>query len=240
MILRLLFPAILLLFFCACGNKENGADSKVKVDTGFKRKPKPKQKDGLTYPSEIIKPKKNPYDDASVRIGDSIIYCSYKGELSYVASPGSPRVAITHLRCEYLIEKVFILPRPDKCWFIAWQETDQKGQKSSLAVYKEGEKKPEWKAAFPYTNTGPPVLDGDMCYFTTMGMVAKIDVTNGEMQWRVDSLFNVNKWKYKRFYVPKVYEDKVVFVDMPERGRREKLDTLILDPVSGKKKEKKK
>lgn len=238
MIPRFFLPVMLLLFFCACGNKENATNPKVKADTA-KQKQKPKEKEGLVYPYEIIKPKKSPYEDASVRIGDSVILCSYKGEIDYIHPPGSQRKKIVHIHCEYLIERVFILPREDSRWFIAWQETDQKGQRTTLAVYKTGEKNPDWKVSFPYTNTGPPVVDGDMCYFTTMGMVAKIDISNGEMKWRVDSLFNPVKWNYKRFYVPKVYSNKVVFVDMPERGRREKLDTLILDPETGKRKIKK-
>jgi hypothetical protein len=238
MISRFFFPVLVLFLFCACGNKENATDPKAKADTA-KPKQKAKEKEGLIYPYEIIKPKKNPYDDASIRIGDTVVFCSYKGEIDYVHPAGSPRNKIVHIHCEYLIERVFILPREDSRWFIAWQETDQKGQRTTLAVYKAGEKKPDWKISFPYTNTGPPVVDGDMCYFTTMGMVGKVDISTGEMKWKVDSLFNPAKWTYKRFYVPKVYPNKVVFVDMPERGRREKLDTLILDPETGKRKVKK-
>jgi hypothetical protein len=231
MISRFFFPALITLLFCACGNSD--APTKVKPGPVIKPKAVKPQKPGLVYAHELIKPKKNSYADARTMFGDTLILCSYKGKIDLADSSGNNRVNITDLRCEFHIEKAYILPWGDQRWFIAWQETNQTRQTTNLAVFKQGEKKPEWKIQFPYPNLGPVVLDGDMCYFTTMGMVGKANVAEGKMEWKIDSLFNVYKWSNRSFAMPLVYEDKVVFIDMPERGRREKRDTLVVDPVLG-------
>lgn len=208
---------------------------KIKPDTLSGPARKQEQKPGLVYPYELIKPAKSAYADARVQIGDSAVLCSYKGRIVLADSFGESHSLITDLRCEYLIDKVYILPRANDCWLIIWLETYQQGQKTNFALYKKGELKAEWKTSFPYTNAGPVVLDGSMCYFTMMGMVGKMNVDNGELQWKIDSLYDPFKWSYKRFEVPRVYPDKVIFIDMPEK-RRPKSDTLVLDPTSGARK----
>jgi hypothetical protein len=234
MISRFLVPSLIALLFCACGD----IDGPVVVKPGPVKKQKgvKPQKPGLVYAHELIKPKKNSYADARAKFNDTLILCSYKGKIDFADSSGKNRVNITDLRCEFHIEKAYILPWGDQRWFIAWQETNQTGQTTNLAVFKQGERKPEWKIQFPYPNLGPVVLDGDMCYFTTMGMVAKANVKEGKVEWKIDSLFNVYKGTNKQFSMPLVYRDKVVFIDRPERGQREKRDTLVVDPKSGERK----
>jgi hypothetical protein len=237
MISRFFLPSLIVLLFCACGN----ADGPIKVKPGpvAKRKEVKPLKPGLVYAHSFTWPPKDSYADARVKFGDTLIICSYKGKIDFADSSGKKRRNITDLRCEFHIERAYILPWGDQHWFIVWQETDQTDQTTNLAVFKEGERKPEWKIQFPYPNLGPVVLDGDMCYFTTMGMVAKANVREGKMEWKIDSLFNVYKWAHKQFSVPQVYKDKVVFIDLPERGQRAKRDTLVVDPVSGARKERK-
>lgn len=230
---KFFLPILLLLIFNSCGNKPVVSNQKVKEDVIAKPAAKPEQKQGLIYPYELKKSSKSAYDDARVRIGDSTILCSKRGKIELADSMGNSRVRIADLHCEYLVDKVYVLPRENDQWFIIWQETYQQGQKTNLAVYKKGATVPVWKTSFPYTNAGPVVLDGEMCYFTTMGMVGKINVDKGEIQWKLNSLYNPFKWMFKRFEVPRIYSDKVVFIDLPE-PRREKRDTLILDPASGK------
>lgn len=236
MISKFFLPVFLLFFICSCGGNDNKNNKEiVKKVPETNSKLKMEQKPGLIYTLDVIKPRKNLYLESRSRIGDSTFFCSHKGKIDLADSLGNGRTNITDLHCEYLVDKVYLRGLENDRWFIIWQETYHKGQKTSLAVFKKGEINPEWKVIFPYTNAGPAVLDGDMCYFTTIGMAAKINVSNGGMQWKVDSLFNTAKLQYKRFEVPLVFNDKVVFVDMPEK-RRAKRDTLVVDPVSGKQK----
>ena len=235
MISKFFLPVFLLFLICSCGGNDNKNNKEIVKITPPKTKPKIEQKPGLIYTLDIIKPRKNLYLESRCRIGDTTFFCSHKGKIDIADSSGNFRRNITDLHCEYLVDKVYLSPLENDRWFIIWQETYHKGQKTSLAVFKKGQTNPEWKVIFPYTNAGPGVLDGNMCYFTTIGMAAKIDVSNGEMQWQVDSLFNSAKLQYKRFEVPIVLNDKIIFVDMPEK-RRPKRDTLVLDPVSGQRK----
>ncbi len=233
--LRFFLPILMLTIFASCGNEENKKVAVTKPDAVIKPKGKP-QKAGLRQSYELIKPRKNQYNDATVRIGDSMVYCSYKGKIAFGDTLGNSRISIVDLRCEYFIDRVHVLPVQPKQWMIVWQETYQLGQRTNIARFREGEQAPVWKLTFPNTNAGPVALDQNMCYFTMMGMVGKLNIDNGELQWKVDSLFNQYKMMYKKFEVPKVYENKVVFVDFPERGRREIRDTLVLDPATGARK----
>ena len=235
MILKFFLPFLMLIVFASCGTTEKEKVVVVKLDSVIKPKNKP-QKPGLRQSYELIKPRKNQFNDATVRVGDSIVFCSYKGKIEFGDTLGNSRMRIVDLHCEYFIDRVHVLPVESKHWLIVWQETFQRGQRTSIAMFQQGEQQPDWKITFPNTNAGPVVLDENMCYFTMMGLVGQVNIDNGELQWKVDSLFNQYKMMFKKFEVPKVYANKVVFVDLPERGRREIRDTLVLDPATGARK----
>ncbi|CAN5139220.1 hypothetical protein BH09BAC5_BH09BAC5_09000 [soil metagenome] len=221
------------IFAISCGNNEKKTLPPKKVNVKIKSEI-PQQKTGLIYPYILVRSKKQQFDDARVRIGDSVIISTYKGKIVLTDSSGNSKKQIADLKCEYMMDNLYVLPRSGNKWFFVWQETNHEGQKSSLAVFSEGSEKPEWKISFPYGNVGPAVIDQNMVYFTAMGTVAKIDISTGKLIWKQDSLFNPLKLSYKKFYTPSVFDDKVIFVDYPEPGRREKRDTLILDPSTGK------
>lgn len=235
MIPKFILPIFVLAVLSSCGNKENKNGVKVpKVPS--KQIEKPQKKPGLLYPYELIKAKKKQHDDSFARLGDSMIICSYKGKIELADSTGNSREKIVDLRCEYLIDQAYILPRENNEWFMIWQETHHQGQRTNFAVFKKGTDKPEWKISFPYANLGPPVVDGEMCYFTIIGMVGKMNIGSGKVEWKKDSLYNPHTGKFKKFELPIVYPDKIVFVDLPVRGRKEKRDSLHLDPITGQQK----
>jgi len=226
------FFFILLLLFCSCG----GAPTTIE-NTPKKKKEKSDVtedfKDGLLVGTEIIKGAKTPYDEAYGRRGDTIFISSYKGKIEMGDTLLKQRVFLFDIHSEFMLDKMYIIPLSDKTWFVSWQETDHEGVKSYAAVYKTGEPKPEWKLFFDVPNPGIPVLDGKDVYVTYLGIAAKVSVADGKYRWLHDSLFNTAREPFKEFEKPRVFNDRVEFVDYPNPGHRERRDTLRVNPVTG-------
>ncbi len=234
MIRNLFILLLISLLLTSCGNSnEQNKVIEKKAPKVQKRNLKSEQKGGLIYPVLLIKTNRSQYDESYCKIGDSLFYSSHRGFISLGHPNSKERIPLADLKEEYLVDKMFILPWKESRIFVIWQETDYEGQKTKLGLYKQGVSKPEWKLSFPYTNMGPVVVDGEMAYFTTLGMVGKVNVNTGVLQWKIDSLFNPLKMAYLSFEVPLVFDEKIIFIDFPEPGRRERRDTLFLDPRNG-------
>ncbi len=229
----LLLPLIFFLF--SCGEKPAG---KKTTDTVLlkpkKTAEKFKEKEGLVSGVLLVKGIKTPYEDAIGRIGDSVLISTYKGKVEKADSMGRHRRLLFDLKGKFLVDKIIVAPRGKGEWLVCWQETELLGMNSYAALYKTGSEKPEWKNRFEGANPGIPVIDGDAAYVTSQGLVAKVNLSDGTLAWAHDSLFNPYKYTYQKFERPIVCADKVVFVDYPVPGRRERRDTLVVEPVSGK------
>jgi hypothetical protein len=224
---------ITFLFF-SCGNSPKGNKKKVADTTGRKKVMIETIKPGCVSATELFKGSKTPYDEAMGKSGDTIFHCSYKGEFSFTDTASKKNTFLFDIKAEYMIDKIFIIALPENKWFLSWQETDHEGVKSYSAVYKTGAIKPEWKLTFKVPNPGPPILDGTDAYVTYLGIAGKLSIGDGKFAWKYDSLFNTNKEPFKQFEKPRIFENKIEFVDLPIPGRRERRDTLRVDPVTGK------
>jgi hypothetical protein len=227
----LLLPVF--FFLLSCGEKP----VEVKTDT-VPAKPKKvaskfNEKDGLIFGVELVKGIKTPYEDAIGRVGDSLLISSFKGKVEKADTLGRTRRLLFDLKGKFLVDKIIIAPRAEGEWLVCWQETELLGMNSYAALYKTGSEKPEWKNRFEGANPGIPVIDGDAAYVTSKGIVAKINLSDGKIAWMHDSLFNPYKHTYQKFERPIVCANKIVFVDYPVRGKRERRDTLVVEPVTG-------
>lgn len=88
------------------------------------------------------------------------------------------------------------------------------------------------------SNPGRPVVDGTAAYISTLGMVSKILVENGDVVWKKDSLFNMKKLQFQEIQSAQVYSNEIIFIDFTAPGIRDYRDSLILDPITGQKKNK--
>jgi hypothetical protein len=228
------FLPLIILFFCACGSSKtaNNHDS-VKVHKKEKIKVAESFKKGIVAGTEIIKSNKTPYEEGFGKFDDTTFMCAYKGKVEMTDSMGKNRQFLFNLNVEFMIDKIFILPLSGKRWLVSWEETDHEGVKSYAAVYKTGDAKPQWKLLFDVPNPGMPVLDGNDIYITYLGIVAKLSVDDGKFKWQHDSLFTMMREPFKKFEKPRVFDDRVEFVDYPNPGHRERRDTLIVNPVTG-------
>lgn len=227
--------SFLLLFFCSCGNGPTVIEHVPKSKTNKPAVPKATEnfKKGLVYGLEMKKSNRTPYEDAYAKVGDTVFICDYKGKMDMKDTLSQKRSFLFNLHAEFMVDRIFIIPLSGDRWFVSWQETDHEGVKSYAACFKTGAPKPEWRLFFDVPNPGIPVLDGENVYVTYLGIAAKLAVDDGKYQWKHDSLFNTVREPYKKFESPRVFDNKVEFVDFPIPGHREKRDTLRVNPETG-------
>lgn len=231
----IIFPVLISCWLFSCGT--NKVDNKKVIPTDTISLQQPSSiKPGLIEGTEIFTVQKNPGIYAMGRIGDTLIYCSKKGEIEIADTNNRIRHQIIDLKVPMLIDEIYVIPLSENKWFFVWQETFQEGVRSYAALYESGSSKPEWKILFSVPNPGRPVVDGNHAYVSALGVVGKISLNDGSFIWKHDSLFNKSKFPFQKIEKALVYPDKVIFIDQPVHGIREFRDSLILDPISGNRK----
>ena len=174
------------------------------------------------------------FDSFALRVDDSMYFCSYKGRMFSADSLGKGRHFLFDLKTEYLIDNMYFRPIGQSRFFIAWQQTDHTGIRSFFAVFNRGDNTPVWKSTSAAPSPGVPVLDSNVVYVSTLGMIGKLNLKTGEEIWRHDSLFDQFKLTYKFFNKPLIYPHTVCFFDNPIRGKKGKSDSIWVDDNSGK------
>ncbi len=224
---------LIALFLMSCGSKpvedSNKNDSQyqppVKIDSTRK---------GLVFPVSMNLVRKSAYDDFYIRIGDSVYQCSYKGVITSADTLGNSMGLIANLKAEYLIDKVYFQPTGNNQFFIVWQETDHKGVTSYFALFNRGSTQPVWREKIKAHSPGQPVIDSNLVYISSLGMVGKLDLYSGEAYWKYDSLFDPLKLSFKEFERPLLYTSTVCFFDKPIKGKKVNRDSIWINDKSGK------
>lgn len=197
-------------------------------------KVKPLQsKPGVVYPILLKKSQRTPYEDASLILGDTVFYCSYKGKIEWSDTIKRERHFIYDIRAEFMVDRLYISPLGGEKYFINWQETDHNGVRSYAAVVETGAAKPVWKQQFTAPNPGMSAIDSGSVYTTALGVVAKINLADGAIAWKYDSLYSTVTLSYQKFQPVIVREKEIIFIDYPVNGRRPKCDTLVVDAETG-------
>ncbi|HTF02488.1 MAG TPA: hypothetical protein VK826_00625 [Bacteroidia bacterium] len=223
---------LVLISLVSCGDdttRPPKADCPVKVNT-----PVDSSRKNTERATVLLSQRKTAYDVFVGRKGDSLYYCEYKGRVEIADTLGKNRRFLFDLEAEFLIDEIFIHRIDDQHFFVVWQETDHLGINSKWALYKLGTKKPEWIKSHGEPDPGQPVIDGDYAYVSTLGMIGKIDMRNGQYAWQHDSLYDPMKFKYKTFERPLIYPTLVCFFDKPIRGRKSNRDSIWVNDVTGK------
>jgi hypothetical protein len=228
------FLSLCLVFWSSCGSVP---ESQTKPRTDSVIKPKKKtliRKEGVYYPTMLIKGTDNAFVDAVGRGGDTVYYSTYKGQIYCSDTLGKNRQFLFDLKAEFMVDKVFISSiNGDSVYFVNWQETDHERVRTHVAVYKKGAAKPEWKRIFNVPNPGKAAIDSSYAYVTALGMAGKLKLTNGDFVWVIDSLYTNISHVYQAFEPVIVLPEQIMFIDLPLPGRRTKRDTLRVNPTTG-------
>lgn len=225
------FLFLIPFFLLACGS---GPETPVKKDSLYAPPVKiDSTRQGLVYPRQMDIVRMSAYDDFTVRIGDSIYHCSYKGIIESSDISGNETHFITDLKAEYLIDKVYLQPVGSNQFFVSWQETDHTGVSSYYALFDRGASKPVWLNSNKAPAPGPPAIDAANVYVSSLGMIAKFGLYSGETVWRYDSLFDPMKIRFKEFERPLIYTSTVCFYDKPVKGKKSNRDSIWVNDKSG-------
>lgn len=168
------------------------------------------------------------------KIGNYIFYCSAKGKVERSDTSGNNRELLCDLKVHYLVDKVYILPMKEDVFIITWQETAYTGLNTYTVKYRSGSDKPDWTINYKAPDPGVPVLANGHVYLSTLGIISKVNVENGETVWIHDSLYETTSMRYKRFDVPQIYKTTVLFFDFPIQGRKGKRDSLWVNDQTGR------
>lgn len=201
-------------------------------------KPKPEKIDssraGIIAVPEFSVVRKSAYDNYTTLIGDTMYTCNYKG---YFESSDTSKRAVHFLfdlDVEYLIDRIYFYPIGQDRFFTCWQETDHRGIFTYFGTYARGNSKPIWIKQFRAPTPGPPVIDSNAVYVSTLGMIGKFNLDNGDAYWKHDSLFDQYKLSYKQFARPLLYTNTVCFYDFPIKGKKAKSDSIWVNEPGGK------
>ncbi|GAB4142174.1 MAG: hypothetical protein Fur0041_17330 [Bacteroidia bacterium] len=224
-----------MLILSSCGQNDTPSQKQVEVKvkvTPPVKPPRPGKEVVILRP--FSKSTRTPYEDMLLRSGDSLYICSYKGKIEIADSLKKNRSFVFDLKSEFMIDRLFIHKRNNGQYFACWQETDHEGIKTYFAGFSRGADKTSWKMVQPLPNPAEPVIHEDIAFVSTLGSVGKINLNAGRFEWRLDSLYTSTEQRYQKFEPAFVFEEYVMFVDYPIKGRREKRDTLRLNLKNGK------
>lgn len=220
--------------FMSCGEKPHDNQPPRKDSAVVRKNPADSLRKDLAAPRKMYAQRDGGFSSYYLRIKDSMYYGSYKGKIECADTLGRNRSLLFDLRCEYIVDAIYLYPMNRNEFFVIWQETDHLGVKTYFAKFERGNSTPKWKTKVEAPSPGQPVVDSPYVYASTLGMIAKMDMNTGKAAWRYDSLFDPLRLVYKAFDKPLVYENTVCFFDFPVRGKKNKRDSIWIDDRTGK------
>jgi outer membrane protein assembly factor BamB len=170
----------------------------------------------------------------SGRAGNYMYYCSAKGKIERSDTTGDNRVFLFDLHGNYIIDRIYILPLEDNDVIASWQETTYMGMSSHVIRFTPGSEKEKWLVTYKAPDPGVPLVYNGYVYVSTLGIIGKLNAESGEAAWLHDSLYETTSMRFKKFDVPKIYSQSVVFFDFPIQGRKGKRDSIWVDDRTGK------
>jgi hypothetical protein len=108
------------------------------------------------------------------------------------------------------------------------------GMSSHVIRFTPGFEKEKWLVTYKAPEPGVPVYYNGFLYVSTLGIIGKLNSESGEAVWLHDSLYETTSMRFKKFDVPKIYSQSVVFFDFPIQGRKGKRDSIWVDDRTGK------
>jgi hypothetical protein len=207
------------------------SDTVAKKDT----RPSPNSTDKRNFGARVLSfiPKERTrFDNTRVRDSVFVYTATYKGRISRIEK-GAAEDFLFDLKAKYLVDVLHILPLQQGFWIACWQETGSEGISSRVALFRTGKPEPEWKHVFPAPDIGLPLQNNDQLYVTARGLTACIRISSGQISWKLDKLYNPYTLAWQKLQMPALVNGKLRLTDYPAVGRRERIDTLWLNPLTG-------
>lgn len=101
---------------------------------------------------------------------------------------------------------------------------------TEIAKWNVMQKKKIWSTRFGGFNAGVPIIANNKMYLSTIGALAKLDVSNGQFCWKIEDLYDGSK--YNGFEEP-VFVNAGEILFRSDRPFVDKMDEILVDDLKG-------
>lgn len=219
--MKQLIYILTILLLISCGDRKKNDYSVALPNNQFK----------ITFPIEA-KPK-NPdqlvEDTLIVTVNQTDFLITPDGKLFWGQNPTDTIQLLT----DAFIECAFLYLKSDTL-FIFYTETDYDGATSRFEKINLNSRQRILTTEIYGFNLGIPYLVDNFAYVTTIGVVGKLNLDNGQYIYQHSDLYDQKKYSFNNFDTIIFKDSLTIFLSENRIGKR--IDSLIVNEITGYKK----
>jgi hypothetical protein len=117
-------------------------------------------------------------------------------------------------------------------WYIFFEETDMDYSGSNLKKISKKNFKTIFTTPINGFNLGRPLIKNDQTYVSAIGFIGKIDLKTGEYKWKIDDLYDSEKYSFNSFDTIILNKETVEFHS--KHSLTKQFDKIIVGIENGK------
>ena len=216
--MRILIFILTILFLTCCGDHKT-ADNSPKLTNTQKN---------IKFPAKAkFKNSGRPFEDTLiVTVDKTDFFITPVGKIFWGQNPADT----IHLLTEVNIEKAFLHLSNDTL-YIFYTETDSEGATSRFEKINLTSRQRILTAEIQGFNLGLPYIIDNFAYVTTIGVVGKLNLDNGQYIYQYFDLYDDKKYSFNSFDTI-VFKDSLTFF-LSKNTNSKRIDSLIVNEKIG-------
>ena len=216
--MRQLTYILTILFLTSCGDNKT-------VDNSLTL---PKTQTNIRFPIEAkFKNPDRPVKDTLIATVDKTGFLITPGGKMFWGHNSADTI---HLLTDVIIEKAFLHLGGDTL-FIFYTETDHEGATSRFEKINLTSRQRILATEIQGFNLGLPYILDDYAYVTTVGVVGKLNLDNGQYAYQYFDLYDDKKYSFNAFDTIIFKDSLTIFLSENRNGKR--IDSLIVNEKTG-------
>lgn len=218
MTVRQLFYISTFLFLTSCSNNKTVDGSVTLTNT----------QTNIEFPTKAqFKNPDRPVEDTLIATVDKIDFLiTPEGKMFWGQNPADTIRLLT----DVIIEKAFLHLNGDTL-LIFYTETDHEGATSRFEKINLASRQRILKAEIRGFNLGLPYILKNIAYVTTIGVVGKLNLDNGQYDYQYFDLYDDIKYSFNSFDTIIFKDSLTIFLSENRNGKR--IDSLIVNEKKG-------
>lgn len=206
------------LFLTSCGDNKTVDSSVTLTNT----------QTSIEFPTKAqFKNPDRPVEDTLIATVDKIDFLiSPEGKMFWGQNPADTIRLLT----DVIIEEAFLHLKGDTL-LIFYTETDHEGATSRFEKINLTSRQRILKAEIQGFNLGLPYIIDNYAYVTTIGVVGKLNLNNGQYIYQYFDLYDDKKYSFNSFDTI-VFKDSLTFF-LSENSNGKRIDSLIVNEKTG-------
>lgn len=206
------------LFLTSCGNSKKADNSETLMNSQTKFK--------FPVKAEFKNPDRPVEDTLIATVDKTDFLITPEGKMFWGQNPADT----IHLMTDVIIEKAFLHISGDTL-FIFYTETDHEGATSRFEKINLASRQRILKAEIQGFNLGLPYIIDNFAYVTTIGVVGKLNLNNGQYIYQYFDLYDDKKYSFNSFDTIVFNDSLTFFLSQNRNGKR--IDSLIVNEKTG-------